>query len=856
MGSEKCRKDQTALTSRKSQANDYNAYMALRKAGDEAWSRQDWATVENNYLDCVNKLDSLKLEREHRKCIMLTGAGVAAAQLKKFSRALNHYQNAAKHLNSQEDCFLIAFNYLTAILTNLQSYNSLKTSAHKAQCRNLRRHLFEKFKRHILTVKAPPPKADDASRKRHGEVISDPFAYLENFKDERTRNWLNQLQKHSLAVLNLSLLNYENPRDFHRVGNAICREMPYRIGDYYYFRETENGTIHRTIKRAKSAFSKPRVVFRGKDICPEGYYIAETRFHKNGKLVAYGLTKNGSDWEEWRVKNLNTGKDLPHILLRVRTGEIAFHPDGKGLIYWKRCKQPTITARRGSKKTPASGAGQSQPPDLTPLGKEVEVVYQPLSRSGRPKTLLKPLRDDTAYLSVSYVSKDIALVRELVPRTTKGITYLEVFKSKSKQNSIIPLFGGKPNEHNFVGTRDGKLYFISFEHADRGELIALELNEKKLEISKPKVIIPQGQDILQRLRFTKESIIAQYLTGKGEANQLRVFRTDGTACGEIPLPFKGFVVNLSTNRQNQDVLYSILHFNEPVASYFYNLRSKRLRLLFPQTVKPTADIVKKLIQVKASDGKEIPMWMVHRKSVRPDKNTPALMNVYGGFRIAWTPFHSYELLSWTALGGIWLQPYLRGGNELGKSWHDDATLEKKQRTYDDVFDCADYVIKNKITSARKLAIQGTSNGGLTVGAVTTQKPGLFGAAIAVNGLFDMLKFADHTVGAHWEAEYGSVSKKKQFQVLRGYSPCHNIPQHGKDDKQKKFPPLLLCAAEADDRVPPWHSYKFAAALLAAQTGKGGNPVVLRLEKGSGHNRRGYSWEIRDKLAFLKLALEF
>lgn len=249
--------------------------------------------------------------------------------------------------------------------------------------------------------------------------------------------------------------------------------------------------------------------------------------------------------------------------------------------------------------------------------------------------------------------------------------------------------------------------------------------------------------------------------------------------------------------------------------------------------------------------------MVHRKHVKPGKTTPALMNVYGGFRIPWTPFHSYELLSWTALGGIWLQPYLRGGNELGKNWHDDATLEKKQRTYDDVFDCADYLIKNKLTSARKLAIQGNSNGGLTVGAVTTQRPGLFGAAIAVNGLFDMLKFADHTVGAHWEAEYGSVSKKKQFQTLRNYSPYHNIPQQGKDDGLKKFPPLLLCAAEADDRVPPWHSYKFAAALLAAQTGKrGGNPVVLRLEKGSGHSRRGYSWEIRDKLAFLKLALDF
>lgn len=603
------------MTSRKSQVSDEKAYMALRKAGDNAWTRQDWAAVEKNYLDCADKLDSLHLEREHRKCIMLTGAGVAAAQLKKISKALNHYQAAAQHLNSHEDCFLIAFNYLTAILTNLQSYNSLKTAAHKAQCRKLRRTIFEKFKSHILALKTPPPPTTGkATRKQHGELISDPFAYLEDLKDERTRNWLNQLQKHSLALLNLSLLNYENPKDFHRVGNAPAREMPYRIGEYYYFRETQNGTIHRTIKRAKSVFSKPKVVFRGKDICPEGHYIADTRFHKNGNLVAYGLTKNGSDWEEWRVRNLKTGKDLPHILVRVRTGEIAFHPDGKGLIFWKRCQQPTIASptqhKKGTtarKKAQAAGAGLNQPPDLTPLGKEVEVVYLPLSSKLRPRTLLKPLRDDTAYFSLSYVSDNIVLVRELVPRTTKGITYLKVFNSNNRQTSIIPLFEGKANEHNFVGSRDGKLYFISFEHAERGELIALELNEKKLEISKPKVIIPQSQDVLQRLRYTKDNIIAQYLTNKGEANQLRVFRTDGTPLGEIPLPFKGFVVNLSTNKQNQDVLYSILHFNEPVASYFYNLRSKRLRLLFPQTVKPTADLVKKLVQVKAGDSKEIPM---------------------------------------------------------------------------------------------------------------------------------------------------------------------------------------------------------------------------------------------------------
>jgi len=248
----------------------------------------------------------------------------------------------------------------------------------------------------------------------------------------------------------------------------------------------------------------------------------------------------------------------------------------------------------------------------------------------------------------------------------------------------------------------------------------------------------------------------------------------------------------------------------------------------------------------SKDGTRVPMFITAKKGLALNGANPTILYGYGGFNIPETPAFSPRNVAWLELGGIYAVANIRGGGEYGKEWHEGGMLGKKQNVFDDFIAAAEYLIREKFTSTPKLAIAGGSNGGLLVGAVLNQRPELFGAAIAGAGVMDMLRFQKFTIGWAWTSDYGSSDDPKQFEFLRAYSPVHNVKPG------TRYPATMVLTADHDDRVVPGHSFKYAAALQAAQAGPA--PILIRIETRAGHGAgKPTSKDIEesaDRLAFL------
>lgn len=262
---------------------------------------------------------------------------------------------------------------------------------------------------------------------------------------------------------------------------------------------------------------------------------------------------------------------------------------------------------------------------------------------------------------------------------------------------------------------------------------------------------------------------------------------------------------------DDEMYYSFVSYLYPRSVFRYDFK-RRTNEVFKSPKLPVdpAQYETKQVFFTSKDGTRVPMFITHLKGLRMDGSNPTILHGYGGFNVAETPSFSAANIVWLEMGGIYAVANLRGGSEYGKDWHRAGTLERKQNVFDDFIAAAEYLVKEKYTSSPKLAISGGSNGGLLVGAVTNQRPELFGAALPTVGVMDMLRFHKFTIGATWTSDYGSADDPKQFAFLRAYSPLHNLKAGA------RYPATLVLTADHDDRVVPGHSFKYAAALQAAQ----------------------------------------
>jgi prolyl oligopeptidase len=404
------------------------------------------------------------------------------------------------------------------------------------------------------------------------------------------------------------------------------------------------------------------------------------------------------------------------------------------------------------------------------------------------------------------------------------------------------------NEYTFLGNDRAVLYFKTDLDAPRRRVIAINLDQPERQHWRE--LISQTEETLAAASLVGNMLVASYL--QDAKTQVKVHRLDGRLVRQVEQPGIGSAVGFGGRRTDTETFYLFSSFATPPSIYRYDMITGQSTLFRQAKVKfDPADYEVKQVFYRSKDGTRVPMFISHRKGLRLDGSNPTLLYGYGGFNIPMIPSFSISRLAWMEMGGVLAVANLRGGGEYGESWHQAGTKLNKQNVFDDFIAAAQWLIDNKYTQPKKLAIQGGSNGGLLVGACMTQRPDLFGACLPAVGVMDMLRFHKFTAGRYWVDDYGSADDPEQFRALLAYSPYHNIKEG------TAYPATLITTADTDDRVVPGHSFKFAAALQQAHAGSA--PVLIRIETKAGHGAGKPTAkiieEITDQWAFLIKVLE-
>ena len=409
----------------------------------------------------------------------------------------------------------------------------------------------------------------------------------------------------------------------------------------------------------------------------------------------------------------------------------------------------------------------------------------------------------------------------------------------------IDLIDHFDNEYTLIGNDGPVFYFQTDLEAPRKRVIAIDTRKPHLL----KELIPESKETLVGVNILANQFVATYL--KDAKTQVKLFGLDGRFVREVEFPGIGAAAGFGGKREETETFYSFSSFATPSNIFRYDLLTGKSEVFRKTSVKFSPDDYE-VTQVfyKSKDGTKVPMFLAHKKGLKKDGSNPTLLYGYGGFNISLTPSFSVSRLAWMEMGGVFAVPNLRGGGEYGEDWHQGGTKLNKQNVFDDFIAAAEWLIDNKYTSTSKLAIQGGSNGGLLVGACMAQRPELYGACLPAVGVMDMLRFHKFTAGRFWVDDYGSADDPEQFKAIFAYSPYQNLKQG------KKYPATMVTTADTDDRVVPGHSFKFAAALQAAQAGDA--PTLIRIETRAGHGAGKPTSkiieEVSDQWAFLVKSL--
>jgi prolyl oligopeptidase len=391
--------------------------------------------------------------------------------------------------------------------------------------------------------------------------------------------------------------------------------------------------------------------------------------------------------------------------------------------------------------------------------------------------------------------------------------------------------------YGFIGNDGPAFYFQTDAGAPRRRIIAIDT--RKPERANWKELVPQQAETLENVNLVGDSFIAAYL--KDAHAQVKVYSLNGRLVREVALPGIGTVAGFSGKRKDRETFYAFTGFTAPTTIYRYDVTTGKSAVFRqPKVDFNPADYETKQVFYRSKDGTRVPMFITHKRGLKLDGNNPTYLYGYGGFNVSLTPAFSVANLVWMEMGGVYAQPSLRGGGEYGEEWHQAGMKLRKQNVFDDFIAAAEWLMANKYTSTPRLAIGGGSNGGLLVGACITQRPDLFGAALPAVGVMDMLRFHKFTIGWAWVSDYGSSDNPEEFKALYAYSPLHNLKPG------TAYPPTLATTADHDDRVVPGHSFKFAAALQAAQAGPA--PVLIRIETKAGHGAGKPTSKIIEEIA--------
>lgn len=680
------------------------------------------------------------------------------------------------------------------------------------------------------TVKYPTTRRVDQTDSYHGTVVPDPYRWLEDDNSAETKAWVTEQNEVTFAYLK-QLPQREALKDrLTKLWNFERYGIPSRKG-HRYFLSKNNGLQNQSVLYTLDTLDgEPKVLLDPNTLAADGTVaLAGSQVSHDGNLLAYALAASGSDWNEWKVRDVQTGRDLPDHLKWVKFSGAAWTRDNQGFFYSRYDEPKPGEALKG-------------------VNYYQKLYYHRLGTRQEEDRLIYQRADQKEWGFGGEVTDD---GRYLVINVWQGtnpknrVFYLDLSLPDSR---VVELLNDFDASYNFVGNAGSVFWFLTDLNAPRGRLIAIDTAQPQR--SRWVELIPQAAETLQSVSVLNHQFVCSYL--KDAHSQVRIFSLQGQAVREVELPGIGSAGGFGGEPDDVETFYSFTSFTVPGTIYRYDLRTGQSTIFRqPKVDFDQAAYETKQVFYTSKDGTRIPMFLTHKRGLKLDGNNATLLYAYGGFNISITPSFSVSSAVWMERGGVYAVPNLRGGGEYGEEWHQAGTKLNKQNVFNDFIAAAEWLIANRYTSARKLAISGGSNGGLLVGACMTQRPELFGAALPAVGVLDMLRFQKFTIGWAWTSDYGSSDNPDEFKALYAYSPYHNLRTG------TRYPSTLITTGDHDDRVVPAHSFKFAARLQEYHGGK--NPVLIRIETKAGHGAGKPTAklieEAADKWAFLLQELD-
>lgn len=659
----------------------------------------------------------------------------------------------------------------------------------------------------------------------HGVAVSDPYRWLEDIESPQVKKWIQDQNKITFDFLSKIPEREKIKQRMTQLWNYERFGVPFKKGGRYFYSRNDGLQNQNVIYTVEKLDGQPRVLIDPNLFSKDGRVaLSGLSITEDGKFAAYGIATAGSDWQEWRVRNVDSGEDLPDKIEWVKFSSAAWTTDGKGFFYSRFDK-------------PEEGA------KLTQVNYYHKLYYHKLGTSQEEDKLVYHRPDQKEWNFYPETTDD---GRFLIISSSHGtspkrrIFYLDL---KNPDAQVQPLLTDFDAAYDFIDNDGNIFWFRTDLNAPRGRIIAIDIT--KPERQNWREIIPQANETMTGVSVVGNRFIVTYL--KDAHSQVKVFSLDGKFEYEVELPGIGTVSGFSGKKDDPETFFMFTSFTTPGTIYKLNVATREVTLFKkPKVLFNPDDYETRQVFYNSKDGTRVPMFITYKKGLKLNGKNPTLLYGYGGFNISITPSFSVANLFWLEMGGVYAVANIRGGGEYGEEWHQAGTKLKKQNVFDDFIAAAEYLVANKYTNPKRLAIAGGSNGGLLVGAVLNQRPDLFGAALPAVGVMDMLRFHKFTIGWAWVSDYGSPDNPEEFKAIYAYSPYHNIK------KGTKYPSVLITTADHDDRVVPSHSFKYAAALQAAQAGNA--PILIRIETRAGHGAgkptSALIEESSDKLAFL------
>jgi prolyl oligopeptidase len=656
-----------------------------------------------------------------------------------------------------------------------------------------------------VKLKYPPTAKTNVVDNYHGTPVPDPYRWLEDDNSPATKAWVEAQNKVTFAYLNAIPGRDAIKARLTQLWNFERYSVPFKEGNRYFYSRNDGLQNQSVLYTVDSLDAEPRVLLDPNTLSPDGTVaLAAIAVSRDGNLMAYGLATAGSDWNEWKVRDVRTGQDLPDHLKWVKFSGASWAKDGSG-FYYSRFDAPI--------------PGEA----LKGVNKFHKLYFHKLGTDQSTDELIYERKDQPDWGFGGGVTED---GRYLIIEASEGTDPKNrvLYKDLSQPGSpVVELLMGFDASYNFVGNAGSMFWFKTDLNAPRGRLLVIDVTQP--ERANWREVLPQVDETLESVSVVNNQFIAEYL--KDAHSVVKVFNLDSSLEREVALPGLGTAAGFGGKRWDKETFYSYTSLTTPGTIFRYDAVTGESSIFRA----PKVDFDPNLYETRqvffnSKDGTRVPMFIVHKRGLTLDGNNPTLLYGYGGFNISLTPGFSVGRIAWLEMGGVYAMANLRGGGEYGEDWHQAGTKLNKQNVFDDFIAAAEWLITNKYTLPAKLAIQGGSNGGLLVGACMTQRPDLFAAALPAVGVMDMLRFHKFTIGWAWCSDFGSSDNAEEFKALAAYSPYHNLKPG------VQYPSTMITTADHDDRVVPAHSFKFAARLQEYHRGK--NPVLIRIDVKAGH----------------------